>query len=1201
MSDKRPESLYRRLDQLWDQGQQPDVHTFLIEAGVTSCEDLASALAVDQWRRWHNGERVPAEDYFARYPQVAADATAALALVHGEFLIREELDERPDPEEYFGRFPQWAELIRKQFVVHRAFADCTLSADSPSDAGERRPHAPARPLPRVAGYHVLAEVGRGGMGVVYKARHLRLRRTVALKFLVRAGATADPKEVKRFVREAELAARLQHPNVVQVHEIGTHDGLPFLCLEFVPGGSLAARVGGRAQPPAQAADVVEQLAAAVQHAHDHGVVHRDLKPENVLLAEDGTPKVTDFGLARPVARRAAGPAPPGGETLPETGPSALLTVSGAVIGTPPYMSPEQASGKVAEVGPAADVYGLGAVLYHLLTGRPPFVGETALDTLVQVLDTEPVPPRRLQPTVPRDLETIVLKCLDKNPAGRYGSAADLAADLGRYRAGKPVRARPLPAWVRAARWSRRRPAAAALLAVGTLGLLGLVVGLAWSNALAARRLARLRADVRQEADAGQQAFAREDWPGAKYHLALALDRVCDEPALQDLRPGLTGLHTEAVRRAETAEARRRADATHAEFLRWRDEALFHQIGSLSQGVLFTGLDVAASDRAAEAAARRALSLAGVSPDEAGPWRPDPAFTNAQMAEVTAGCQALLLTLAELTRRRDGGAGGAARALRVLDRAHGLGPLTQVALLRRADCLEHLGRWEEARAARERAAGLPRASDLDYFLAGLGRYRKGDLAGARRSLLAALEVGPRPDNFWAHCYLAVCDLHQRNWEMAAQRLTACLVLRPESTWSRLLRGLARQEAGDFDAAQRDYEQAERVLAARPDPEQRYLLHVNRGLLCLHRGDLAGAADDLERTIELRPDQYAGRLNLARVYQRQGRDADAAEQTRRALELGPPAVVLADHHAERARDLYLAGRYEACVAVCQLALAKRPEYPFALGVLGQALLKLGRDAEAADAFQRYLKSGGLRVADVYRGRGQARMRLGQYLAAVEDYTRALEHAPDAEAYLHRGWAYFFVDAWGLSLADFERSLLLSGAARASSLVAAATPPAACGPWAAVMFTAPPPAEGDAYAGRGLSRVMLGRWREAVADAEESRRRVPTTPEMMHNLACLYALAAPKAEGDLAEPERQALGRRYRVEAVRAVLATLALVPEAGRARFWREKVLPDDALKAIHDTPEFRELVARFGEAAPKNLGLRPLAPDGHLIALCGPPR
>ncbi|HEX5272325.1 MAG TPA: protein kinase [Gemmataceae bacterium] len=343
----------------------------------------------------------------------------------------------------------------------------------------------------IPGYTVLATLGRGGMGVVYKARQTNLGRTVALKMIL-SGAHAGPDDLARFRTEAEAIARLQHPNIVQIFEVGEQGGLPFFSLEFCGGGSLDRKLAGTPLPPQGAARLVEALARATQAAHDRGVLHRDLKPANVLLADDGTPKITDFGLAK---------------KLDEVG----RTASGEVMGTPSYMAPEQAGGKSKEIGPACDIYALGAILYECLTGRPPFKAATAVDTLMQVVSEEPVPPSRVRANVPRDLQTICMKCLEKERARRYRTAADLAEDLCRFQAGEPIRARDLRFGERLLKLAYRRPAlfAAWSLSVLAVVLAGLGTGAAWlwQRAEQARREADAARNHAEEARA--QAVASE--------------------------------------------------------------------------------------------------------------------------------------------------------------------------------------------------------------------------------------------------------------------------------------------------------------------------------------------------------------------------------------------------------------------------------------------------------------------------------------------------------------------------------------------------------------------------------------------------------------------------------------------------------------------------------------------------------------------
>jgi serine/threonine protein kinase len=323
--------------------------------------------------------------------------------------------------------------------------------------------------PTIGGYEILGLLGKGGMGRVYKARQTSLKRLVALK-VIRAGDDAEPDQIARFREEAQAIARLQHPNIVQIYEVGEEDGQPFFSLELVEGGSLAQQLRGIPLPVRQAAELVETLARAIHAAHQQGIIHRDLKPANVLLAPPAfvagglgavggwVPKITDFGLAK------------------KLDDSAGLTVTGAVMGTPRYMAPEQAAGRSRDISPAVDIYALGVILYELLTGRTPFRG-TTLEVLDQVRHEAPQSPRRLEPEIPASLETICLKCLEKDPARRYTSASALAADLRRFLEDKPILARPVGPVGRLVLWTRRNK----LRLAGAI-LVAAAVGLTWFGA-----------------------------------------------------------------------------------------------------------------------------------------------------------------------------------------------------------------------------------------------------------------------------------------------------------------------------------------------------------------------------------------------------------------------------------------------------------------------------------------------------------------------------------------------------------------------------------------------------------------------------------------------------------------------------------------------------------------------------------------------
>jgi serine/threonine-protein kinase len=404
-------------------------------------------------------------------------------------LLDELLDSECTPEEVCAACPELLPEVRRRWRQMR-LVEAELEALFPTrqEPGGAAPMPVGRAsLPRIPGYDVEAVLGQGGMGVVYRARHLRLNRPVALKMLL-AGAYAGTHERARFQREAEAVASLRHANIVAVHDVGDHEGRPYFTMELVEGGSLAQTLAGTPQPARQAAALVATLAGAVQVAHQGGIVHRDLKPANILLTAEGTPKIADFGLARHFDG--------------ESG----LTLSGTRLGTPSYMAPEQALGKAGTVGPAADIYALGAILYELLTGRPPFRGETAAETERQVIAEEPVPPSRLNAKVPRDLETICLKCLHKAPQRRYATAAALAEDLERFGQNEPITARRAGRLERTGKWVRRHPTASALLAASLLVVL-LLLGASlwlvvqqthWRNAVEAdlKEVARLQESAR---------------------------------------------------------------------------------------------------------------------------------------------------------------------------------------------------------------------------------------------------------------------------------------------------------------------------------------------------------------------------------------------------------------------------------------------------------------------------------------------------------------------------------------------------------------------------------------------------------------------------------------------------------------------------------------------------------------------------------
>jgi predicted Ser/Thr protein kinase len=382
-----------------------------------------------------------------------------------------------DADVWVERYPQFAEEIRN-YVANRNQFEAVLGPKVAFDPevntlGLENASAQSGSRVRYFGdYELIDEIARGGMGVVYKAKQINLNRIVAIKMIL-SGQLASEQDVLRFRTEAEAAANLDHPRIVPIYEVGQYAGQHYFSMGFVDGKSLAQKIGDGPMAPREAAEMLVKICEGIAYAHDRGVIHRDLKPANILLDQNEQPKVTDFGLAKRLDS------------------DSNLTGTGQILGTPSYMAPEQASGKIDEVGPLADIYSLGAILYCLLTGRPPFQASNPMDTLLQVIDKEPVPPRKLNPSVPLDLETITMRCLDKEPNRRFPSANALAEELERFLRGEPIQSRPIGPLERMRKWVRRRPQTAALIATAFLAISLVALGVPWMR----MREAKLRENV----------------------------------------------------------------------------------------------------------------------------------------------------------------------------------------------------------------------------------------------------------------------------------------------------------------------------------------------------------------------------------------------------------------------------------------------------------------------------------------------------------------------------------------------------------------------------------------------------------------------------------------------------------------------------------------------------------------------------------
>jgi tetratricopeptide (TPR) repeat protein len=779
-------------------------------------------------------------------------------------LLEDLIDTDSTPELVCADYPELLCEVRERWALCQTI-DARISRLF--DPSEQAPDETDGVVPSVPGYELQSVLGRGGVGVVYRARHLRLDRPVALKMLI-SGPFANGAERGNLLREARAVARLHHPNIVQVYDVDEFDGRPYFTMELIEGKTLAQEIAGTPQSAARAATITATLAAAIEFAHRAGIVHRDLKPSNILLTGDGVPKVTDFGLARHSLQQDS------------------LTVER--LGTPSYMAPEHAKSGPASGEPATDVYSLGAILYEMLTGRPPFRGESAAETQRQLLTQEPVPPSRFNKPVPRDLETICLTCLQKDPRRRYASAAALAEDLRRFQTGEPILARRTGRSERAVKWVGRHPAVSTAIGSGLLAIVIFVAAGVWFASQSSSRT-RVVTDELNEAARLQHAGK---WTEADAALGRAMDRLgnhgprqLQQRAAEIRADGQLAVRLDAIANSEVYSVNGVQN--------FQSSVAAYQ-NEFARSGIFTSNDTAES-----AAARiTASNISGRLIESLYDW-----------SEVASGGERPRLW--QIICLADHDAGG------------------------KRDRMRDPAVWNDPAKLVAAANELP-VSDQPVSFCLAVRHQLDDLKQETLPFLYRLQDA-HPQDFWANLNLADA-LHERKRFTEAQRFyQAAVAIRPKAAIARHNFGMALAEAGLHAEAIVQYQHA---LADDPGAEQsracvaielfemgkmpeavgplRMYIRQNPKDIQTHRllgvalestGDLNGAVREDAEAVRLAPDDVEGLERLRNTLEKLDRDAEAVVPWKKLIGFAPSTHDRWDGYAECCLSSGLIDEYRA----------------------------------------------------------------------------------------------------------------------------------------------------------------------------------------------------------------------------------------------------------------------------------------------------
>ncbi len=1046
-------------------------------------------------------------------------------------------------------------------------------------------------------YEFLEEVARGGLGKIWKARDKHVRRVVAIKELL-GRYRRHPSTRERFREEAQITGQLEHPSIVPIYDIGRKEnGSAFYSMKLVHGTELHKAIEEfHMLPPGSSAWLVARnnllrnfvaICNAVAFAHDRGVLHRDLKPQNVMLGEYGETLLLDWGLAKLLDSpetvvhgrsevRSADTTITGTSSKPgissDARSAASQTRMGSVLGTLSYMPPEQAAGRLDELDTRCDIYSLGAILYHLLTGRPPIPRGEFTEMVQHVLTGNITPPREVDPAIPKPLEAVTLKALSSNKEDRYQTALQLAEEIDNFLADEPVSAFAEPWHWKLARWLKRHrtfatTTAAVLLILGAGGIF-------W-RAYEQGRLEEVRSAVQDKYAAAQEAESNGALVDAGLLYREALGKLRGEPSFAALAEEIQTESDRVERLVENQTQIQRARDNYEGFLAEADVARSH-------GWLVAS-EVSPDDyRSAVTNARQALERYDLinSPT----LQPPPShLTSDEIDRIRQVGFELTIMVAnfELDRAwsQDGDVKAAAESLlKWTDLAMHFEHQTPAFYLFRAAAFEVLDRQQELRDAVAKAAALEPVTALDFFLQGFAELqRRKNLQAAAENFQKALNLDPA--NYWAlHC-LGGCQLKLGKRDGAADTFTACIALRPDYPWAYITRGAAYFESGKDLLALADFNRAQQL-----DPNI-YAIYVNRSRVHLNQaiaatdpqekaGHFAAGQKDLAKAIAMQPKLAAAHINLAEFHRRQQQIDEALAELSLAIELAPrsprpyrfralihlqsekPDPALADFQraveletspAAKAEDLrqigslhYRAGDFPAALAKYDEALKLIPSNGDLLRLRAETLLKLDRFDDAIESYNSYLKQGPP-LADVYRGRASAYAKLGKYREALSDYTRALELEPSTNMLTRRGWA-LLLQSRQLAVEDFEEAIRLR------------------------------PDNPDSYNGRGYARVLLGDYTAGIADAEEAFKRHGDAWQVSYNAATIYGQAVAQLRADTArsDEDRRRLEQEYIARAVH-FLETARKSSQAQDVSKLLKTIETDEALDPIRETPQFREML------------------------------